>query len=401
MKKSTNGKRRQNAAAKKEQTKTSCSKASKHAHKTNKRTDKTNRKEKINRWFESNSALSYQSSCALDDLKNRKRWKTLNEREVLEWYYELDPEWTRKTINYIKDLVQLSIKQIYKWGYEKRRRLNGFKKDDKLLNLKHVTNISNLNSFCCLDNFNSIVDQMFPEDENQDEILNKEQMDIYDKVRDQLIERSEKYEQQSDLDKLLNERIPIQTIAVEAKQSQDDTPTDVIELEISTLNQNNSDKIKCMPLKFGMECNQISSQIKNSDIMKETIQINIEEEIVNILRDLDSNSWKQFGSDSDETQLKDSNNQTTDRPSSKSFENRTVLKDFNFRSNIDSFFIINDDPFRNSDVFLKEFSAKSILQNIPIEDLLNNKEDAIKYESLNDHCCSLISFSNELDYDQN
>lgn len=94
--------------------------------------------------------------------------------------------------------------------------------------MRHVTSISSLNSFKCSDNFNNIVDQMFPEDENEDMVLSKEQTEIYDKVRDQLIERSEKYEQQSDLDKLLNERIPIKTIAVEAKRSANDVNSELI-----------------------------------------------------------------------------------------------------------------------------------------------------------------------------
>lgn len=162
---------------------------------------------------------------------------------------------------------------------------------------------------------------MFPEDENQDEILDKEQMNIYDKVRNQLIERSEKYEQQSDLDKLLNERIPIQKIAVEAKNEQQDQPSQAIALEESSINQKDIKEINSMPENCEKECNRFNSAIKNSKVVNEPILTNIDDEIVNILKDIDSNSSRRFGSDSDDTQLKDSNNLTHDRQSSKSIAN--------------------------------------------------------------------------------
>ena len=145
----------------------------------------------------------------------------MNEREVLECYFELDPEWTRKTIDYIKDLVQLSEKQIYKWGYEKRCKLNVCQKDDRAINSSLVTKAEDLMAPIDPNNYNQVVWNLFPEKANEDEVLTEGQKDVYNYVRDQLIARNAQYEKQSDLDKLLNERIPIRTIALQAKAAQD------------------------------------------------------------------------------------------------------------------------------------------------------------------------------------
>jgi len=176
-------------------------------------------------------------SEVIDNRAITKRWKTLNEREVLECYFELDPEWTRKTIVYIKDLVQLSEKQIYKWGYEKRRRSSVYQKEEKAINMKQVTNIAELDAPLDPNNYNQIVEDLFPEEVNEEESLTVEQKEIYDHVRNQLIERSLQYENQSDLDKLLNERIPIRNIALEAKANQDmpNIPIEEVKKSVSNL----------------------------------------------------------------------------------------------------------------------------------------------------------------------
>jgi hypothetical protein len=156
---------------------------------------------------------------AYPDSNNRKRWKTLNEREVLECYFELDQEWTMCTIMYVKRLVHLSVKQIYKWGYEKRRRLNLRTSHDKIIDIKYVSKAEDLHESIIGKDFNTIVDGLFYDEENEEEVtLSADQKEMYDYVRNQLIKRSFQYEQQSDLDKLLSERIPIRNIAIEARE---------------------------------------------------------------------------------------------------------------------------------------------------------------------------------------
>ena len=164
--------------------------------------------------FEFNSANSTDDST----WTSRKRWKTLNEREVLECYFELDQEWTRRTILYVKELVHLSEKQIYKWGYEKRRRLNLHTPQEKVIDMKYVTKIEDLHKPMLQDDLNLVVVSLFPEEENEEETLSDVQKQAYDFVKNKLIERSIQYECQSDLDKLLNDRIPIQNLASEAKR---------------------------------------------------------------------------------------------------------------------------------------------------------------------------------------
>jgi len=165
------------------------------------------------------SELNIADSLKDSSLTLRKRWKTLNEREVLECYFELDPNWSRRTILYIKDLVHLSEKQIYKWGYEKRRRLNPHTPQEKIVDMKYVTKINDLTQPLNLEDLNHIVSSLFPEEESEEEALSDETKEIYNHVRNQLIKRSVEYDAQSDLDKLLTDRIPIQNLAIEAKRS--------------------------------------------------------------------------------------------------------------------------------------------------------------------------------------
>lgn len=183
------------------------------------------------------------------DNSNRKRWKTLNEREVLECYFELDQEWTRPTMLYVKDLVHLSEKQIYKWGYEKRRRLDLITSHDKTIEMKFVSKAEDLHKSISGKDFNNIVDSLFCDEESEEETLSDEQKEVYDYVRNQLIQRSSQYELQSDLDKLLNERIPIKNIAFEAKRSlnftiEKNTTEDKINVEHLKFDKNKSKMIE-------------------------------------------------------------------------------------------------------------------------------------------------------------
>ncbi|CAI2370978.1 unnamed protein product [Moneuplotes crassus] len=165
------------------------------------------------------NSLNIASGLDIKNNTHRKRWKTLNEREVLECYFELDQEWSRPTILYVKEMVHLSEKQIYKWGYEKRRRLNLHTPQEKVIDMKYVTQQDDLYKKIDYDDLNKVVSNLFPEDENEEETLSEEAKIVYDHVRDQLVERSLKYDRQSDLDKLLNDRIPIQNLALEAKRN--------------------------------------------------------------------------------------------------------------------------------------------------------------------------------------
>lgn len=55
-------------------------------------------------------------------LNDRKRKKTKEEVATLESFFENDPSWGRKTVKALKQaLPNLSVDQIYKWGYDRKK----------------------------------------------------------------------------------------------------------------------------------------------------------------------------------------------------------------------------------------------------------------------------------------
>ena len=55
-----------------------------------------------------------------NNLRAKKRKKSKYEVEILEAYFEKDPEWSRHTVKLLKPLLNLSVDQIYKWGYDRK-----------------------------------------------------------------------------------------------------------------------------------------------------------------------------------------------------------------------------------------------------------------------------------------
>lgn len=53
----------------------------------------------------------------------RKRRKTPEEIAVLEAHFAKDPKWGRKTVQILKRTLNLTVDQIYKWGYDKKLQL--------------------------------------------------------------------------------------------------------------------------------------------------------------------------------------------------------------------------------------------------------------------------------------
>jgi uncharacterized protein YktA (UPF0223 family) len=55
-------------------------------------------------------------------LNDKKRKKTKEEIALLENFFENDPSWSRKTVKTLKhQLPNLSVDQIYKWGYDRKK----------------------------------------------------------------------------------------------------------------------------------------------------------------------------------------------------------------------------------------------------------------------------------------
>lgn len=54
------------------------------------------------------------------NLRAKKRKKSKYEVKILEEYFEKDPEWSRQTVKQLKPLLNLTVDQIYKWGYDRK-----------------------------------------------------------------------------------------------------------------------------------------------------------------------------------------------------------------------------------------------------------------------------------------
>lgn len=69
-----------------------------------------------------------QLQVSKSDRKTKKykpiRPKTEEEIDFLEQQFEKDPTWNRKTVQICKKALNLRTDQIYKWGYDKKLRLN-------------------------------------------------------------------------------------------------------------------------------------------------------------------------------------------------------------------------------------------------------------------------------------
>lgn len=57
------------------------------------------------------------------NLTAKKRKKTKEEVALLEAYFAEDPSWSRKTVKALKPQLPLSVDQIYKWGYDRKKLL--------------------------------------------------------------------------------------------------------------------------------------------------------------------------------------------------------------------------------------------------------------------------------------
>jgi hypothetical protein len=139
-----------------------------------------------------------------------KRWKTFNEKEILDAFYDLDSNWSRKTINYVAKIVKLTEEQIYKWGYEKKRRST----DDHQLKSSKVdetrSEVLNINTGYI--NYNKLVDEMFPNEGLTDDKLTKQEKKIYDALKNTVMKKDKCIKEMNELDQILYERLPTKSI---------------------------------------------------------------------------------------------------------------------------------------------------------------------------------------------
>ena len=129
----------------------------------------------------------------------------------------LDTFWGRKTITYVKDLVNLSEEQIYKWGYERKRKekMNQEPEIHKNIDSDDRTEKS---SYSNIKDYNSMVDELFPMSEFSSDELSTEERALYDKVKKEITSKDKVYKGMNDLDRLLWERIALSDIIRNSKQ---------------------------------------------------------------------------------------------------------------------------------------------------------------------------------------
>lgn len=137
---------------------------------------------------------------------NLKRWKTCNEKEILESFFALDNSWARKTILYVRDLVWLTEEQIYKWGYERKRKLRIDSEMQTQQNLSDTNRIEKQS--LAPHDYNSLVDDLFSHENLMADELSLEEQTIYDTLRDTILRKETTFKGMSEFDLLLWERIP-------------------------------------------------------------------------------------------------------------------------------------------------------------------------------------------------
>jgi hypothetical protein len=137
-----------------------------------------------------------------------KRWKTFNEKEILDEFYNLDSNWSRKTINYVAKIVKLTEEQIYKWGYEKKRKTTDDQQKSSDI-IKSRVGASSTNTACI--DYNKLVDELSPNGELTVEKLTKQEKKVYDALKTRIMKKEKCIKEMSELDQILYERLPTES----------------------------------------------------------------------------------------------------------------------------------------------------------------------------------------------
>jgi len=108
---------------------------------------------------------------------------------ILEAFYEQDPDWHNKTIEYINKLVNLDKTQIYKWGYEKMRKVGSWSRITVIKTQKKVEDLCLKDLYDESYDFNRIVDWLWLDHKFKSEKLTKEEKQIYKRIKEETYEK--------------------------------------------------------------------------------------------------------------------------------------------------------------------------------------------------------------------
>lgn len=119
--------------------------------------------------FRSSDISEYTSEAPLSATKNLSRKKgsrkikDVIQLQLLEEFFALDSEWSKDTIKYISGFLPLTKLQLYKWGYDQKRK-NSCKKG-----IRNKIRESRRRKFSdnSVTDYNTMVSELFPEEEEK------------------------------------------------------------------------------------------------------------------------------------------------------------------------------------------------------------------------------------------
>lgn len=96
------------------------------------------------------------------NVKFSRKIKDLDQLKLLEKFFDLDPTWCKTTISYISSFMDLNENQLYKWGYDQKRKMTHKKgirsaQRHKKMIKSHSDSVTD---------YNDMVDKLFPEEES-------------------------------------------------------------------------------------------------------------------------------------------------------------------------------------------------------------------------------------------
>lgn len=118
--------------------------------------------------------------------KFTRKIKDQVQMQYLEEFFKLDPEWSKSTIQFISGFMSLTPLQLYKWGYDQKRK-NSCKKGIRT-KIRENLRLSSNEEFT---DYNLIVDQLFPEIESKSTSNTFKNQILFEKLRDRFFNRSE------------------------------------------------------------------------------------------------------------------------------------------------------------------------------------------------------------------
>lgn len=89
-------------------------------------------------------------SCNTQEVTKGRRRKTADEINLLERCFAKDQDWNRDTVEFLKTNTQLSYTQIYKWGWDQK------KKVEKNPNAKKIPTIDEFGGYCKFDQASNV-----------------------------------------------------------------------------------------------------------------------------------------------------------------------------------------------------------------------------------------------------